>query len=239
MKWDVTFEGQPSGSNFGSVSEKSFRDMKIESINRFDLEHIRTESATPTAIHKLGQTRVVEEQEDDPISNGVVGALIEHSHGLYYDLGYGLWLASSGNHLNLEVTDIDIHDKYVKIAGGEISGTVFLSKIIGLPVTDPVDNEVLSIGQHNSVKHSVADVVASTLFNSRAIFKEITYTVNGSYSYGVSLGMSDYVVPCFYGTNFGSFYVSDLITYIGTNDLHGIAEHGSDVTQYLVPVWQE
>ncbi len=157
--WTSQFEGYPTESDRGSVTNLAQRNIKEAFGERFSEGHYLDPLVGAECYHLLGKSTVVEIVDETQSTNLVEGA-IQHYGGLFYDNGITMDGASAGDHTTLINRDASDHPQYIErdaVAGFiEITGALDFgveNKLSGMATTYgvPVSGEAISRGQHLGV----------------------------------------------------------------------------------------
>jgi len=157
--WTSQFEGYPTETDRGSVTNLAQRNIKEAFGERFSGDHYLDELVGAECYHLLGKCTVVEIVDETPSTNLVEGA-VQYYGGLYYDNGVTMDGASAGDHATLINRDAADHPQYIERddpAGFvEVTGPISFGtsdKLSGMQETyvGPDTKEAISRGQHLGV----------------------------------------------------------------------------------------
>lgn len=157
--WTSQFEGYPTESDRGSVTNLAQRNIKEAFGERFSENHYLDPLVGAECYHLLGKSTVVEIVDETPSTNLVEGG-VQHYGGLFYDNGITMDGASAGDHTTLINREASDHPQYIErdaIAGFvEITGPISFGtsdKLSGMQTTyaTPNTKEAISRGQHLGV----------------------------------------------------------------------------------------
>jgi len=157
--WTSQFEGYPTETDRGSVTNLAQRNIKEAFWERFSEDHYLDPLVGAECYHLPGKSTVVEIVDETPSTNLVEGA-VQHYGGLYYDNGITMDGASAGDHAALINRDAADHPQYIERddpAGFvEVTGPISFGtsdKLSGMQETyvGPDTKEAISRGQHLGV----------------------------------------------------------------------------------------
>lgn len=218
--WNQAFESFPPGSYRGNTMGEGVRRIKAAFYERFIVNHIITESATPTVLHKLGMCSILAHIPNDetPLSNYVEGALQFTTPGLKYDNGSALEDVVPKDHGIYTLLDADDHPQYIKIAGDTLNVNISVERIVNLS-TDVTDydsssDNVMSADGHKNPSASGISTHGVAIFSESRVdamtnkdglklasgkwqFNDYSYSFDGSteYTYRIHIVEDIMTVP--------------------------------------------